>query len=107
VAFAAVFGSFLTDDGFRDIDVGIWTREAAPSRLDLDLASFLSQLVSLPVDVRRLNTAATSFLFHVLRGRIIAVSDQRFLAALMERVARDYHDRAPLLHRATRDAFAG
>jgi hypothetical protein len=28
------------------------------------------------------------------------------LATLMERTAREYHDRAPLVRQATRDAFA-
>jgi hypothetical protein len=45
-------------------------------------------------------------LFRALRGRPIAVRDERCLAGLMERTARDYHDRAPLLRRATEEAFA-
>lgn len=106
VAFALVFGSFLADDGFRDVDVGIWAEDSAPARLDLELAASLSAALGPPIDVRRLNDAPVPFLFHALRGRPIAVRDELRLADLMERTARDYHDRAPLLTIAMREAFA-
>ena len=48
-----------------------------------------------------------AFLFHALRGRPLVVRDERFLADLIERTARTYHDHAPLARRATREAFAG
>ncbi len=106
VRFGVVFGSFLDGDAFRDIDIGIWTTGAARSRLDLELATTLTTDLGLPIDVRRLNHAPVPFLFHALRGRPVAVRDEVFLADLMERTARDYHDRAPLLRRATVEAFA-
>lgn len=107
VRFAVVFGSVLDVQGFRDVDVGIWTAESASPQVDVELAASLSQTLDVPVDVRRLNDAPVPFLFHALRGRVVSVRDERFLADLMERTARDYHDRAPLLRRATVEAFAG
>jgi hypothetical protein len=106
VLFALVFGSLLDRESFRDVDVGVWTLESARPSVDLELAATLSDEVGLPVDVRRLNDAPVPFLFHALRGRAVAVRDEQFLADLMERTAREYHDRAPLLRRATREAFA-
>lgn len=106
VRFGVVFGSFLDAESFRDIDVGIWTTGSARSRLDLELATTLTAQLGMPIDVRRLNDAPVPFLFHALRGRAVAVRDEVFLADLMERTARDYHDRAPLLRRATVEAFA-
>jgi predicted nucleotidyltransferase len=103
---AFLFGSFLDQPAFRDIDVGIWTAPAAPARLDVDLSSRASMALGVPVDVRRVNDAPVSFLFHVLRGRPLVVRDEEMLAALMERTAREYHDQAPLVRQATRDAFA-
>jgi predicted nucleotidyltransferase len=105
--FAVVFGSVLETPHFRDVDVGIWTAASAASRLDVELAASLSQALRLPVDVRRLNDAPVPFLFHALRGRVVSVRDEEFLVDLMERTARDYHDLAPLLRRATVEAFAG
>jgi uncharacterized protein len=105
VSFAYVFGSFLQAEGFRDIDVAVWLTR--PDRhADLDLAAALSRVAGLPVDVRVANQAPISFLFHILRGRALVVHDERLLANLIERTARLYHDQAPLVRQATRDAFA-
>lgn len=106
VLFALVFGSFLDQDAFRDIEIGIWVAESAGPHVDVELAVALSDELALPLDVRRLNDAPVPFLFHALRGRAIAVRDEQRLADLMERTAREYHDRAPLLRRATEEAFA-
>jgi hypothetical protein len=58
-----------------------------------------------PVDVRVVNHAPLAFLFHVLRGRLLVAGDERLLADVIERTARAYHDRAPLVRRAVREAF--
>ncbi len=73
---------------------------------DLDLAVALSRVARFPVDVRLANRAPLSFLFHMLRGRLLIVNDERLLAKIIERTARLYHDQVPLVRRATRDAFA-
>jgi predicted nucleotidyltransferase len=104
--FATVFGSALERDAVHDLDVGIWTTAEAGRDLDLELAGSLSAGVGLPVDVRRLNEAPVAFLFQALRGRVVAVQDEGCLAEVMERTARVYHDLAPRLRQATRDAFA-
>jgi hypothetical protein len=106
ILFAMVFGSFLNAEAFRDIDLAIWTAGTADARLDVELAAALSREFGLPVDVRRLNDAPVPFRFNALRGRPVAVRDERLLADLMERTARDYHDRAALLRRSTAEAFA-
>jgi hypothetical protein len=72
---------------------------------DLELARRLAARTGLPVDVRRINDAPGSFVFHVLRGRPLLVSDEPLLADLIERTAREYHDLAPLRDRATHEAF--
>lgn len=107
IVFAYVHGSILRPDGFRDIDVAVWTSETAGPRTDVELATDLSRDIGYPVDVRVVNRAPVAFLFHALRGRPLVVRDERFLADLIERTARTYHDHAPLARRATREAFAG
>jgi uncharacterized protein len=106
VVFAYAHGSFIRGDAFRDIDVAIWTTPAAGHRVDLELSVALSQAVGYPVDVRVVNHAPVPFLFHVLRGRLLLARDEPLLSDLMERTARTYHDMAPLLRLATREAFA-
>jgi predicted nucleotidyltransferase len=107
VSFAFAYGSFVSGlDGFRDIDVAVWLKPDGDRFADLSLATDLSRTVDFPVDVRIANAAPVSFLFHVLRGRLLSARDESLLADVMERTARQYHDQAPLVHMATRDAFA-
>jgi hypothetical protein len=84
----------------------MWTSGEVGRRADLDLAVALSRIAGFPVDVRLANQAPLSFLFHALRGRLLTVHDESLLADLIERTARRYHDVAPFLRQATRDAFA-
>jgi hypothetical protein len=106
VAFAMLHGSFMRGDAFRDVDIAVWTQPDADRFLDLDLATQLSRLTGLPVDARRINDAPLAFRFRALQGRILAVTDERFLADLMETTARAYHDQATLRERALREAFS-
>lgn len=106
IVFAYLFGSFVSEPVFRDVDVAIWTTPDAGRLADVDLADRLSTRTGLPVDVRRVNDAPVPFLFKVVRGRLLVSRDDRLLADLIERTARAYHDIAPLLLRATREAFA-
>lgn len=106
VVFGYLYGSVLGDHGFRDVDVAIWTTDAAPADLDHQIANALATRTRLPIDIRRINDAPGSFVFHVFRGRPLIVRDELFLANLIERTARTYHDLAPHRLRAVREAFA-
>ena len=106
IAFAYLFGSVLEPVGFRDVDVAIWTTPESSPDIDIELAGRLTERTGLSVDIRRVNDAPSSFVFHALRGRLLAVNDERLLADVIERTAREYHDLAPLRLQAVREAFA-
>jgi uncharacterized protein len=72
-----------------------------------DLTQRLAGFVPFPIDVRILNDAPVSFLYHVLIGRPIHIQDEDVLTNLMEQTVRQYLDMAPLLRQSTREAFAG
>ena len=108
VEFAWLHGSFLGGGGFHDIDVGVHLNAAADvrSRRALDLGLRLDRDVGFPVDVRVLNDAPVTFLFHVFReGRLLLSRNDERLADLMERTVREYLDMEPLLRRATIEAY--
>jgi predicted nucleotidyltransferase len=109
IAFAYLYGSFGERRAFHDVDLGVYFRPLAPeaARGAIELANRLSLAVGLPVDVRILNDAPTSFRFHVLRGQLLVARDRELLAQVLEDTARRYLDIAPLLRLATREAFAG
>ena len=48
------------------------------------LAADASATLGVPVDVRRVNDAPVSFLFHVLRGRALVVRDEIMLAKILK-----------------------
>jgi predicted nucleotidyltransferase len=107
VVFAYLHGSFVRGDPFHDIDVGVYLA-GSPSdqtRRSVDLAVLLSRRVNYPVDVRALNAAPLAFAFHALQGELLISRDDRCLFDTIESVGRRYLDIAPILRRATRDAF--
>ncbi len=108
--FAWLHGSFLSGGGFHDVDVGVHlnTHTAAEVRFRcaLDLAVRLDREAGFPVDVRVLNDAPVTFLFHVFRqGRLLLSRNDEHLADVMERTVREYLDMEPLLRRAAIEAY--
>ena len=107
--FAYVYGSVLDGNRIHDVDVGVFLDQmtVAQQMNTADALSVqLSAAVGFPVDIRVLNEAPLSFLYHVLRGRLVLCRDETFLTDLLEDVASRYLDLAPFLRNATKDAFA-
>lgn len=106
--FAWLHGSFLVADKFRDIDIGVHLSVPVEvrSQRGLELSVRLDQEIGFPIDVRVLNDAPVTFLFHVFReGRLLLSRNDERLADLMERTVREYLDAAPLLRQATIEAY--
>lgn len=80
--FADVYGSVLESDRVHDVNVGVFFDETATARqkntVDA-LSATRTAAVGVPVDVRVLNDAPVSFLYHVLRGRLVLCRDETFL----------------------------
>jgi predicted nucleotidyltransferase len=109
VAFAYLYGSLLDSEAVHDVDVCLYLRESETERgsaIASALSTWLSIIAGVPVDIRVLNEAPLSFVYHVLRGRLLVCHDENLLTSKLEDVARRYLDLAPLLHQGTKDAFA-
>jgi predicted nucleotidyltransferase len=108
VAFAFLHGSFLLAAPFRDVDLAVYFAPGVdhPDERSLLLGEHLSRLVGLPVDVRPLSTAPLTFRFHAVRGQLLTVSDEALLSDVLEDTMRRYFDVAPVMVRATREAFS-
>ena len=88
MVFAYVYGSFLEDFPFHDIDVGVFVSkitEENSSDCSAALSQMLSSEMKIPVDVRILNFAPVSFLYHVFRGKLICERDEEMRASIIER----------------------
>jgi predicted nucleotidyltransferase len=59
LAFAVVFGSFVEGRDVRDVDLEVWTTASAGPRIDLELATALSQELA-ATDSSRTPTRRTS-----------------------------------------------
>lgn len=109
ILFAYAFGSFAEDMPFHDIDVGIYLsviEQKSASQYGLELAGELERRLSLPVDVRVLNFAPVSFLYHVLRGKIIFERDEDLRSEIVEQTVRRYLDIKPIIKKGIQEAFA-
>ncbi len=111
VVFAYLFGSFIDAEiPFHDIDLGVYFTPEMDrlemSQAALELTGHLSNTLAFPVDVRVLNHAPVSFVFKVLRGRLIYERDENARCRVMENTVRSYLDIRPILHHATKEAFS-
>lgn len=86
VVLAVVFGSFVSSDVARDVDVGVyllggdWLEDAI--YVD-ELGEELSELVGMPVDVVALNHVDEGVLARAIRGVPVVVRDQRLYTGLL------------------------
>jgi len=110
VLFGYLYGSFARSQPFHDIDVGVHLEAIHADRASpaaLALTQRLSECARMPIDVRILNVAPVSFVYHVLKGKLVYCRDSAVLAAVIEHTISRYLDIAPLLRQGTREAFAG
>jgi predicted nucleotidyltransferase len=88
ILFAYVFGSFLAEDGFQDVDIGLFTDEAqmeqSPLDLELSIQREMEDILRVPVDVRVINSAPLSFVYNILKRKIVVVDKEELLRADFE-----------------------
>lgn len=93
---AYIFGSFVGQDIFGDIDIGILLSAdelAQPLAYELNIENLLEKEIELPVDVRVLNGAPLSFQQNVIRkGLLIVDKDPNRRAAFEGNVRKQYFD---------------
>lgn len=94
IVFAYIYGSFVNEDLFRDIDVGIYLKDIEKKKVfdyEFKISYEISEKLNLDieiVDVRVLNFAPYNFLNNVFRtGKLLFSRDEVFLTDLMEKVS--------------------
>ena len=97
-----IFGSFISERQFSDIDIGIITAMdlSKPLDFELNLENRLEKLIKYPVDVRILNRAPISFSQNVFRtGRVIIDKNPNLRADFQGRILKQYFDFSPFRQR--------
>ena len=110
ILFAYIYGSFLEEAYFRDIDIAIYVGDIKQKTyfdyeesLEMDLKKRLS--IKMPVDVRLINRSPISFKYHVLKGRLIVNhNDEKRVDFTVHTVSR-YLDLESMLSYYQKEAF--
>jgi predicted nucleotidyltransferase len=107
VAFAYVFGSFLTGE-FHDVDIAAYF-DTPPDSKDLIAAeTALEKRLSLPIDLQSLNRAPLAFAHRVVReGRVVLDRGDLTRLDYEERICDMYLDFKPYLDRYLAEVVYG
>lgn len=87
ILFAYIFGSFVSEDAFKDVDIAIFTsgvESESPMKLELTLEGEIEYAIHIPVDIRIINDAPVSFIYNVLKGGIVIVDNNKSLRSDFE-----------------------
>jgi len=87
ILFAYIFGSFISEDIFKDIDVGVFISGAegkSQLTLKLMLEGEVGDAIHTPVDIRIINHASPSFVYNMLKGGIVIVDANKPLRSDFE-----------------------
>jgi len=87
ILFAYIFGSFVSGYEVKDIDVGVFissVENKSPLKLELKLEGEIEDAIHIPVDIRIINNAPSSFIYNVLKGGIVIVDNNKSLRSDFE-----------------------
>ena len=75
IIFAYIFGSFIEDETFNDVDIAIYVdKNIIPTEkifYEIELSNQLEEIIKIPVDVIRLNLASDPILYRATKGILI------------------------------------
>ena len=92
---AYLFGSFVTDGSFSDIDLGVIVKKDLANLMsfEFELENRLEKICRHPLDVRVLNRAPLSFCQNVIRhGKVVLDRDPNHRADFEGNIRKQYFD---------------
>ena len=105
--FAYLFGSFVSEERFNDIDVALYLSSLSGERAlftELTLETELEEKLGILVDVRVVNCAPIAFVYSTLRKRLLLLDRNPDLRSDFESlIYREYFDFAYLLNEYIRE----
>ncbi|MFQ6083471.1 MAG: nucleotidyltransferase domain-containing protein [Candidatus Aminicenantia bacterium] len=95
IIFSYIYGSFIKEESFRDIDIAIYVKEDKGFIFESFLSMELTEAVELPVETKILNSAPVSFQINVLKeGKLLFSRDEEERTNFIENVSRRYREYA-------------
>jgi len=75
IIFAYIFGSFIEEENFHDIDIAIYLNEnktsAKSTFYEIELSNQIENITSIPIDIIRLNSALDAIVYRASKGLLI------------------------------------
>lgn len=103
IIFAYLYGSFVDQELFRDIDLALYLngieKERAMDYL-LEVSLDIEKIAGIPVDVKTLNNAPADYQYNVVSGKMLFSKNEELRSCFVERVVNKYLDMAPRVRRA-------
>lgn len=100
ISFAYIFGSFVHDPGFHDLDIGVYLvgdifyalYEKTTFDYEFQMGVSLEKLLNYPVDVKVLNRAPVPLCYAVTQGKLLFSRDEPARYAWVEKTWDYYLD---------------
>ena len=96
ILFAYIFGSFVDQENYRDIDIALYLedpKKADVLQLEFLLAEELERKFPIPFDIRVINHAPLGFVYNLLTRKILVLDWDTDRRAAFESLAlREYFD---------------
>lgn len=110
IIFAYAFGSFITDNSFHDIDIGVfigkdWLGKQSFLDYQVSLEIELEKELPFPVDVKVLNDASIPLCHSASDGRVLFSRDEDVRYDWVEKIWDTYLDMQYFLRNSLRDLF--
>lgn len=107
VIFAYIYGSFVEEAKFRDIDVGVYVNSHIIRdflEYSIELSFELEKILPTYIfDVRVINKANFHFVYHVIKGRLIVDKDEVSRINFISYNLRRYFDYLPVKRRMLKE----
>jgi predicted nucleotidyltransferase len=101
IRFAYLFGSFVEEEHFKDIDVGIYIDETESITqdkfYDIGLSNELESIVTFPVDIIILNRAPSAIVYNASKGMLLKNTDDDLRVNFITQQWKLYWDLKPVL----------
>lgn len=91
ILFAYIFGSFVREEAFRDIDIAVYSKDEKGFLYQSDMGYRCTMLTGYPVEVILLNNAEIGLRMNILKeGELLLSKDEEARTDFIERTGKGY-----------------
>ncbi len=110
ILFVYIHGSFVNEEYFNDIDIGVYLESLPPSPLEYELsleAELIDKIRGYIFDIRILNNAPLSFRYNVIKyGILLFAHDDDLRSEFQEKTVINYLDFLPFRKRYLKEVLS-